>query len=92
MEKGQSELLEQLQQQLYRLQRYLPVASCNEIHMHLMQQGAKAPKVTNKNNTRKSDETDMFDNLEVANMSETIYDSTGSTRFLMFQKMQQAIC
>jgi hypothetical protein len=79
MEKGRSELLEQLQQRFHCLQSRLLVASCNEIHMHLVQQGAKAPKVTNKNNTRKSDEIGMFDKLEVANMSETIYDSTGST-------------
>jgi hypothetical protein len=75
---GQSEIIKQLQEQFHRLQRYLPTTSCNKIRMHLVQQDAKASKVNAKNYTTKSDKTDMFNNLEVANMSEMNISGTSS--------------
>jgi hypothetical protein len=67
LKKNQMELI---QQQFDCLKRYLPIATCNDIRLHIMQQDvAKAAKVANKNFAAKPDKTD---NLEVANMTVSV--------------------
>jgi hypothetical protein len=81
IEKNRTELIQQLERRFDRLQRYLPVDTCNEIKLHIINQhhAPKAATAAKVNVTAKSDKTDMFDNLDVVNMSVSTDDGTRST-------------
>jgi hypothetical protein len=81
IEKNCTKVIKQLEQQLDCLKQYLHVATYNKIKLHIINQhhAPKAATAAKVKVTTKTDESDMFDNLDVANMSVSTDNGTKST-------------